>query len=99
MDQNKKQEIKVNFPPDFKGGAYANNMMVSHSKNEFVMDYIMLHQPVGVVTSRVITSPSQMKRIISALQDNLKKYEQKFGEIQVDESLKVHNNIQPITTQ
>ena len=35
-----KQEIKVNFPEKLHGGVYANNMIVTHTKEEFVMDYL-----------------------------------------------------------
>ena len=78
---NGKKEIKVNFPQQLQGGAYANNMLVIHTKEEFVMDFLMVAPPTGAVTARVIISPGHMKRIIAALQENVKKYEQKFGSI------------------
>ncbi|PJC40235.1 MAG: DUF3467 domain-containing protein, partial [Parcubacteria group bacterium CG_4_9_14_0_2_um_filter_41_8] len=37
--------------------------------------------PHGIVGAKVITSPGHMKRIVAALQDNIKKYEKIFGEI------------------
>ena len=80
MKENK-QEIKVRFPEKIMGGSYANHMIVLHTKEEFIMDFIMASPPAGTVTARVITSPGHMKRIINALQDNVKKYEEKFGEI------------------
>ncbi len=79
---NEGQEIKVNFPPQLQGGVYSNNLVVSHSKEEFIMDFIMISPPSGSVTARVIISPGHMKRIISALEDNVKKYEGKFGKIE-----------------
>jgi hypothetical protein len=77
-----KQEIKVSFPQELQGGRYANNMNVSHSKEEFIMDYIMVVPPAGAVTARVIVSPGHMKRIISTLRDNVRKYEEKYGVIE-----------------
>ncbi len=76
-----KQEIKVNFPEKLHGGVYANNMIVTHTKEEFVMDYLMVVPPAGAVTARIIVSPGHMKRIVAALNENIAKYEQKFGEI------------------
>jgi hypothetical protein len=35
------------------------------------------------VRSRVITSPAHAKRLAAALQDNIAKYEARFGEIKV----------------
>jgi len=81
-------EIKVNFPPHLQGGAYANNMLITHTRDEFVMDFSLIVPPMGTVTARVITSPGHMKRIISALQDNVKKYEAKFGTIIQAEEIK-----------
>ena len=80
MAQEEK-EIKVRFPEQIMGGSYANHMIVLHTKEEFIMDFILASPPAGSVTARVITSPGHMKRIINALKDNVKKYEDKFGEI------------------
>lgn len=80
--KEKEKEIKVRFPEKIMGGAYANHMIVLHTKEEFIMDFIMASPPAGSVTARVITSPGHMKRIINALQDNVKKYEEKFGKIE-----------------
>jgi len=82
------QDIKVNFPPELQGGVYSNNMVVSHTKEEFVLDFLMVAPPAGAVTARVIVSPGHMKRILAALQDNISKYENSFGTIQVAEEPK-----------
>lgn len=82
MPEEKQAEIKVDFPLNLRGGVYCNNMMVTHTREEFVMDFMMIIPPVGSVTARVIMSPGHMKRTISALQTNIKIYEDKFGKIQ-----------------
>ena len=79
---NMKQEIKVSFPQELQGGRYANNMNVTHSKEEFIMDYIMVVPPAGAVTARIIVSPAHMKRIIGTLAENVRKYEEKYGVIE-----------------
>jgi hypothetical protein len=81
--ESKKQEIKVRFPEQLQGGSYSNVMNVIHTKEEFVMDFMMLVPPVGTVTSRIIVSPGHMKRMVAALQENIKRYESKFGEIKI----------------
>ncbi|MCF8145197.1 MAG: DUF3467 domain-containing protein [Deltaproteobacteria bacterium] len=85
---NGKKEMQVKFPDHLQPGAYANNMVVSHTKEEFVMDFLMVAPPAGSVTSRVIVSPGHMKRILGALQENVSKYEKMFGEIQLAEAPK-----------
>ena len=88
-DEKKMQELQINFPPEKQGGVYANNMVVAHSKEEFILDFMMIAPPNGVVTSRVIMSPGHVKRVIAALQQNMKHYEEKFGRI--EEAVEPHN--------
>jgi len=83
------KEIKINFPQELQGGVYANNMVVAHTKEEFVLDFLMVAPPAGTVTARVIVSPGHMKRILEALRENLSKYENTFGTIQIAEEPKV----------
>ena len=74
-----KREIKISFPQELQGGRYANNMHVIHTKEEFIMDFMMVVPPTGAITARVIVSPGHMKRIFNALGENIRKYEEKFG--------------------
>jgi hypothetical protein len=82
---NGTQEIKLHFPEQLQGGVYSNNMAVVHTREEFIMDYLMVAPPRGTVAARIIVSPGHMKRILNALQENIAKYEEKFGNIEVAE--------------
>jgi len=79
--QEVKQEVKIVFPENLRGGVYSNNMLVTHTKEEFILDFMMVTPPIGSVTARVIMSPGHAKRMLSALKANLDKYESKFGKI------------------
>jgi hypothetical protein len=76
------QEVKVRLPDDIKRGAYCNLMMVTHTKEEFIMDFILASPPEAVVTARVIMSPGHMKRTIAALRENMEKYEKQIGKVE-----------------
>ncbi len=76
---DKPKQVKINIPPHIQAGVYANSMAVAHTREEFIMDFTLITPPAGTVNARVITSPGHIKRIISALQDNVKKYEAQFG--------------------
>lgn len=78
---NKPNEINIKITDEVLEGRYANMMRVSHTKEEFIMDYANVVPPQGIMTARVITSPGHMKRILKALQDNIGKYENSFGPI------------------
>ena len=81
VEKPTKQEVKVSFPENLRGGVYSNYMLITHTKEEFILDFMMVSSTVSSVTARVITSPGHMKRMISALTGNLKKYEKKFGKL------------------
>lgn len=74
-------EIKVQLPPQLAGGAYANGMLVQHTSDEFVMDFTMVVGGNGTVVSRVVTSPTHMKRMIGALQENMRRFEVAHGPV------------------
>lgn len=80
-EQPTKKEVKVSFPESLRGGVYSNNMVITHTKEEFILDFMMITPPVGSVTARVVTSPAHMKRMVSALRTNLDKYESRFGKL------------------
>jgi hypothetical protein len=77
----KTKEIKVRLSEQNASGVYANAMLVHHSAEEFVMDFSMVVGVHGQVVSRVVTSPAHMKRIVLALEENLRKYEAVHGPI------------------
>lgn len=62
-------------------GRYSNLLRITHTREEFVLDFIQAVPPQGIVTSRVVTSPGHLKRILRALESNLRMYEQNHGEI------------------
>ena len=74
-----KQEVKIvdNIP----GVEYANAMQINHSREEFQLIFFNISGLSGKVAGKIVTSPSHYKRILLAMEDNLKKYEEKFGEI------------------
>ncbi|MBA7506398.1 hypothetical protein ES706_05088 [subsurface metagenome] len=80
-EQPAKKEVKVSFPESLRGGVYSNNMVITHTKEEFILDFMMITPPVGSVTARVVISPGHMKRMVSALKLNLEKYESRFGKL------------------
>ena len=73
--------VNIKISDEVLKGVYANMMMVAHTKDEFVLDFINMFPPQGSVNARGITSPTHLKRVVAALADNIKKYESQFGVI------------------
>lgn len=76
-----KPPVPVKVRDEIAGGVYANSMMVSHSREEFALDFFYLSPQMAVLNARVITSPGHLKRIIKALSENLRRYEESHGEV------------------
>ncbi|MDP6853269.1 MAG: DUF3467 domain-containing protein [Candidatus Marinimicrobia bacterium] len=81
----KKHQIKIELDDAVGQGEYVNFAVVTHSPAEFVMDYIRVLPGMtkSKVKSRIIMAPMHAKTLMMALQDNIKKYESKFGEIKI----------------
>jgi len=79
---NPQQQIQVKISDEVLKGVYANMAQIAHSKEEFVIDFLNLMPPSGIVSARVYLSPAHTKRLAAALADNVKKYEDQFGKIE-----------------
>jgi len=57
--------------------------VISHSPAEFVLDFarLMPGAPKAIVQSRIIMTPIHAKTLLFTLQENISKFESKFGEI------------------
>ena len=74
--------LNVKISDDELKGRYSNLLRITHTSEEFILDFINLAPPQGIVTARIITSPGHLKRIIRALIANMERYEQTFGTIE-----------------
>ena len=74
-------EIPVKVSDEALRGVYANQMVVRHTREEFVLDFLSVFPPGGVVNARVIVSPAHCKRMIRALHENVARFEAAFGPI------------------
>ena len=80
------EQIHIKIPEEILRGVYANQMVVRHSREEFVIDFINVCPPEGIVNARVIVSPGHLKRMVAALAENLERYEQRFGAVTTSEA-------------
>lgn len=96
MDNNEKREIKIELTPEMASGKYANLAIITHSVNEFFMDFISVvpNSPQARVQSRIVMTPENAKTLLMALQDNVRKYEASFGTI-VPKGQQGNNNGNP----
>jgi hypothetical protein len=86
------KELKLKINDEQLKGAYANQVGIMHTRDEFVLDFISMLPPEALVTSRVIVSPVALKRMYMAIGVNIKKYEESFGAIRVDDASSVDSS-------
>ena len=79
------QQINVELPEQQAEGIYANLAMIMHSPTEIIIDFarVMPRLPKAKVLSRIIMTPMHAKLLMKALTDNIKKFEDQFGEIKI----------------
>jgi len=87
MAEQEKKQLSIEIDEITAQGLYSNLAMITHSEQEFILDFLFLspQQPKAKVRARVITSPKHAKRLLAALIDNMKKYESRFGPIAKDQ--------------
>jgi len=77
------KQIQAQLDEKTGQGIYANLALISHSGAEFVIDFTRMLPglPKAVVQARIILTTQHAKGLLQALETNIKKYEEKFGEI------------------
>lgn len=82
-EKDNENHLDIQLNEDIAQGIYSNLAVITHSSSEFVVDFvrIMPGLPKADVKSRIILTPEHAKRLMLALQDNIKKYEDLNGKI------------------
>lgn len=86
MEGTKKEsQFQIELGEEVAQGVYSNFTVITHSSSEVILDFVRVLPgvPKAGVKSRVILAPEHAKRLLLALQDNIKKYEAKFGPIRL----------------
>ena len=84
----KGNQLQIEVSPEVAQGVYTNFALIAHSSSEFILDLaaIMPGLQKATVKSRVILAPEHAKRLAMALQENIARYEQEYGRIQLPNS-------------
>jgi len=86
-NQQPAQNLRIVIENDVAQGTYVNFANIMHSPSEFIIDLgrvvpgrndVKIHQ-------RVILTPLHAKQLLQALGQNIRLFEDKFGEIRLDQ--------------
>ena len=85
MAELKKQDLSIELPDDIAQGNYSNLVIISHSTSEFIVDFALMLPGLqkAKIKSRIILTPEHAKRLLYSLQDNITRYENAIGKIEI----------------
>jgi hypothetical protein len=87
QEQPQQINLEIELTEEVAQGNYSNFAIISHSKSEFLIDFtrILPGIPKAKVVSRIIMTPEHAKLLLSALTQNIIKFENNNGEIVLNE--------------
>ena len=87
-DQKEGQPLDIELNEEVAEGIYSNFAIITHSQTEFIVDFVRMMPgvPKGKVKSRIVLAPQHAKRLLMALGDNMHRYEEKFGNVDIAEN-------------
>lgn len=85
MAELQKQGLDIELTEETAQGNYSNLAIISHSTSEFIIDFAAMLPGLqkAKVKSRIILTPEHAKRLLISLQDNITRYENAIGKIEI----------------
>ncbi len=79
------QQINIEIGEKEAEGIYSNLAIISHSPAEFIIDFtrVLPGIPKSKISARIVMTPQHTKMLLNALKENIEKFENQFGEIQI----------------
>ncbi len=101
IENTNPNQLNIELSEEVADGTYSNLAIITHSNSEFVIDFVkvMPGVPKAKVKSRIILTPQHAKRLLSALADNVSKYESVHGSIKQTEGVGIPMNFGGPTAQ
>lgn len=83
MSNKQENKLNIELPEEVAEGVYSNLAVIAHSNTEFVIDFLRLmpNVPKAKVKSRIVITPQHAKRLLSALAENIQRFEAQHGKI------------------
>ncbi len=93
-EKNNSNQINIELSEEVADGIYSNLAVITHSNSEFVIDFIkvMPGVPKAKVKARILLTPQHAKRLLTALGENIQKFEAIHGQIKQAEGIAIPMN-------
>jgi hypothetical protein len=85
QDELKPQQVNIEIGEKESEGIYSNFVLIAHSPSEFILDFARMLPglPKAKVFARIVMTPQHAKLLFNALEENIKKYEDRFGKVKL----------------
>lgn len=79
------QQVNIEIGEKESEGIYSNFVVIAHSPSEFILDFARMLPglPKAKVYSRIVMTPQHARMLFNALEENIKKYEERFDKIKL----------------
>jgi len=87
--KDKQKGLNIVVPENLEP-VFSNSVLINHKDDEFALTFVQM-MPIsnkGKARAVVSLTPQHAKRLVRALEENIKKYEESFGEIKLTEEKK-----------
>ena len=81
LNEPKIDGVPVFLPDNLKAMSFSNNINMQFAPEEFAIDFLNMNSIGGAFVARVALTPSHMKRFVNVAMEQVKLYEEMFGEI------------------
>ena len=85
-NKDQQNQIQIELTDEMAQGTYSNLAIIAHSSSEFIIDFVRIVPgvPKAKVKSRIILTPEHAKRLLFALNENITKFENQNGNINME---------------
>jgi hypothetical protein len=85
MSEKPPHQISLELGEKESEGIYSNLALIAHSPSEFFIDFARIMPGVKKtkVYARIVMTPQNARMLLNALEQNIKKFEERFGKIKV----------------
>ena len=82
------QPVNVEIGEKESEGIYSNFVLIAHSPSEFILDFARMLPglPKAKVYARIVMTPQHTKLLFNALEENIRKYEDRHGKVKLPQA-------------
>jgi hypothetical protein len=78
-DRPQPPDLQISAEPGTTRGVFSNLVLIQHTREEFVIDFLLNTPAETRLQTRVVVTPEHAKRLAAALRDNIERYESGGG--------------------